>query len=291
MPATFGGIPTMTVDVPVCSVLIACYASLAATHLTIYIRNRRRKRYFRPSVLLFAFCMARIVTLSLRIAWACHPTNPKLALASGIFLAAGVLLVWIINRIFATRALSEYHPWVYRQPFKFFITQLPYIIVLCFLPMMITVVVLQSQNPSPSTMRADNIILKVALAYFVAFTFSPFVVFFWIYIVPPHRTKEEVYELQRRFGTGKTTKKMAVIALATALLVTELCFRVATSLQTFPVTDAPGYYGKPTFYIVIYGFEILVLTLYAAARVDKLFYSYGPHETLPEENETMAEMS
>lgn len=221
----------------------------------------------------------------------------NLALVSGIFVAAGVLLLWIVNRTFATRLLGEYHPGLYKRPvISFLMLRLPYIIVLCFLPILITVVVQETKTTNPHILNNDSIILKVALAFFVAFTASPYFVLVWTYLIPSERTKEEIYEHQRRHGTGYTTTKILVIVTATSFLVTELAFRVATTLQTFPATNAPWYYSKATFYVAIPGFELIVLTLYAATRVDKLFYLHGPNEQLPgdreaEESEERVEMA
>ncbi|KZT52812.1 hypothetical protein CALCODRAFT_511809 [Calocera cornea HHB12733] len=285
-PATLGGIPTTTVDVPICAVFLACYAAMAVTNMTIYRRNLARKRRFRPSLFMFGFCMARIVTWSVRIAWAVHPTNPNLAIVSNVFVAAGVILMWIVNRIFATRLLAEYHPRMYHeQPWSFFVTRLPYILVLCCLPMLITAIVQEFSNPGPRILQIDGIILKVALAIFLAFAASPFIVLFWTYVVPHEKSKDEVHAMQRRYGTGRTLTKVAVISVATALLVSELSIRVATILQQFPSTAAPWYYSKATFYVIVPVFELTVLVMFAAVRVDRLFYLYAKDEEIPEDEE------
>jgi hypothetical protein len=93
LPATLGGIPTRTVDIPVCTVLLACYLGMAATHMTIFRHNRARGRTFRPSMFCFALCMARLVTFTMRIVWAVEPTNHNVAIISNVFIAAGVILL------------------------------------------------------------------------------------------------------------------------------------------------------------------------------------------------------
>jgi hypothetical protein len=91
--ATLGGIPTKRVDLPICAVLLACYLGLGATHMAIFRRNRAKGRSFKPSVLCFGFCMARVVTFVMRIIWATKPGNPSVAIASNVFIAAGVILL------------------------------------------------------------------------------------------------------------------------------------------------------------------------------------------------------
>lgn len=76
--------------------------------------------------------------------------------------------------------------------------------------------------------------------------------------------------------------------------------RVVTILQTYPMSSAPWYahpaqavvshlgneksrfgsannlhryYSKPAFYIFLPTFEIIVLVMYAVARVDRMFYA------------------
>ena len=58
----------------------------------------------------FGFCMSRIVTFALRIATEKHPANTSLAIAAGIFISAGVILLYIINMNFAQRVVRGYHP-------------------------------------------------------------------------------------------------------------------------------------------------------------------------------------
>ena len=92
-PAILGGIPTKAVDVPICTVLLVCYVGLGATHMTIFRRNRVHGRNFKPSVLCFGFCMARLVTFTMRIVWAVEPTNRNVAIAGNVLIAAGVILL------------------------------------------------------------------------------------------------------------------------------------------------------------------------------------------------------
>jgi len=62
--AGMGGVPTITLDIPICVVFIVIYLSFAATNMAIFQVNRRRKHKFVLSGLMFGFCMARTVTNS-----------------------------------------------------------------------------------------------------------------------------------------------------------------------------------------------------------------------------------
>ena len=58
----------------------------------------------------FGFCMARITTYIMRIAWAKKPNNINLGIAASVFVSAGVILLFIINMNYAQRILRGYHP-------------------------------------------------------------------------------------------------------------------------------------------------------------------------------------
>lgn len=108
--AALGGQPTASVDVPICAVLLVFYVAAATTNMTIFQINRKRDHKFIFSALLFGFCMSRLVTLSLRIAWAYHLRNVSLGIAATIFVQVGVLLLFVVNLIFAQRIVRSYHP-------------------------------------------------------------------------------------------------------------------------------------------------------------------------------------
>lgn len=109
-PAQLGGIPTPGVDDPICAVLLLFYLIGAIVNMAIFQINRRRDHKFIFSLLLFGLCMARLVTLSLRMTWASNPRNADLAVAAGVFVQAGVLLLFVVNLVFAQRIVRSYHP-------------------------------------------------------------------------------------------------------------------------------------------------------------------------------------
>jgi hypothetical protein len=99
--AQVGGRPTVRVDIPICAVLIAIFIPLAASHMTILQKNRKRGHKFIFNGLCFGFTMSRIAANVLRIVWATRPTNQDVALVAAVFLNAGILLVYIINNLLA----------------------------------------------------------------------------------------------------------------------------------------------------------------------------------------------
>jgi len=76
--ALLGGIPTVTLDVPITAIFLVLFLLGAATHMTIYNKNSKRGHKFILSDLLFNFCMVRAATTTMRIVWAFKPTITKL---------------------------------------------------------------------------------------------------------------------------------------------------------------------------------------------------------------------
>lgn len=89
---------------------MAIYVAGAITNMAIFQVNRRRDHKFLFSVLLFGFCISRILTLAVRIIWASKPREVPVAIAASILVQAGVLLLFVINLIFAQRLVRSYHP-------------------------------------------------------------------------------------------------------------------------------------------------------------------------------------
>jgi len=99
--AGLGGLPTTTLDDPIIAVFLFLFIVAAATHMTIFQVNRRRGKKFLMSAMTFGFCMARIAATCLRLGLSTHPTNISLAIAAQVFVAAGVVILFIVNLIFA----------------------------------------------------------------------------------------------------------------------------------------------------------------------------------------------
>ena len=106
----FGGTLTTHTDVPVSGFFIAVFACLAIIHMTIFQINKRRNRFFVFSGVVFGFCMSRIVTFAMRIAWAKNPHSVGVAIAAQVFISAGVVLLYVVNLVYAQRIMGSQHP-------------------------------------------------------------------------------------------------------------------------------------------------------------------------------------
>lgn len=101
--------------------------------------------------------------------------------------------------------------------------------------------VLQIKTTNPHIRVITGILLKVVISFFLAFTFSPFIVLAVTLLLPGRKSEAEV----ARMGKGKTSTKVAVIAIATTLLCWELvscsgmCLGVANIVRGY---EAPRCY-------------------------------------------------
>ena len=80
-----------SVDIPADAVLLVVYLCLGIFHAVCFFRLS--KKTFVPQAMVMGFCFSRVVTMALRMAWANNVTNKNLAIASNVFINAGVLLI------------------------------------------------------------------------------------------------------------------------------------------------------------------------------------------------------
>jgi len=266
--AILGGRPTNDVDTPIAAVLIACFIALAATHMTIHLSNKRQfNRFFRPTLMTFGFCMTRIVALILRIVWANRPHSKNITIAATVFASAGVLLLFVINLIYAHRVWLGYQSrsrthlvgpamWILRGLIFMVISIM--IIVITF-----TIISFLTTNPdllhkARTAQRVGGTVMAV-----IAFLPLPTVL---LSAALPHPAG---YKL---FGAGKMPTKLVVVAIAATLLSLGASFRSGTSFLPRPAGQPAWYHHKACLYVFNYGLEMMVVVLFAVSRADRLFY-------------------
>ncbi|KAI2776304.1 hypothetical protein F4815DRAFT_361665 [Daldinia loculata] len=264
--AAVGGLPSVIPDVPISAVFIALYMVFAATNMTIFQINNRRGHKFLPSGALFGFCMARIATLTLRIAWANRQTDIRLAIAANILVNAGILIAYVVNLIFAQRILRAKQPslgWhiALRTTFK-----LLYVGIACALIMVITAVVLSMYSLDPYTLRACRAVQLTSSTYLLVFTTLPVFLTAAAYLLPRSPIEET-------FGYGRMKTKAAIVLATACLCILTSGFKIGTAFAPPRALNNPAWYhGKAPFYIFNFTVEILILCVLALSRVDKRFY-------------------
>ena len=218
------------------------------------------------SGMIFGFCMARIVTCSLRLAWSTHLTNISLAIAAQIFVSAGVLLLFVVNLIFAQRILRASHPgwaWATWLSVTF---NLYYASIVLMLAALITCTVQSFYTLSHNTRRIDRDVQLVGATYFTVAAFLP-VPLVLLRVVLPKKS-----EHVEKFGEGRFRTKIWILLFSSLILTLGAAFRVGIAYAPRPVTDPAWYHSKACFYIFNFTVEIIVVALYAIVRVDKRFH-------------------
>ncbi|KAK3938787.1 hypothetical protein QBC46DRAFT_355551 [Diplogelasinospora grovesii] len=283
--AQLGGVPTIPVDVPICSVLLALFAFGAATNMTIFQLNRKHNYKFLFSGLLFGFCMARIVALSMRIVWSTRPHDLNVAIAAQIFTAAGVLLLFVTNLVFAQRMVRAYHPRFGWHALTSTLFGAIFVSVVVVLVMVITVTIQSFFTANPNTRRIDRDVQLSCATYlaFIAFLPVPIALLAATFPAAFETTKmvqQQQQQQQRRlsltpvdrFGQGGFRTKLALLAFTALLLTAGAVFRAAVAFQTRPIDNPAWYQSKPAYYLFNFGVEIVVVYTYVLSRFDRRFH-------------------
>jgi hypothetical protein len=288
-----GGSPSILPDIPPTAVFLFLYIVFAATHQKILIGNKKRQHKFifsgtmfgkysimslqgsyKPSIVdkVLGFCAIRIVTMSLRIAWACHPRNIRLAIAAQVFVYVGTIILYMVNWFFTQRVIRAQHPrfgWstAYRLLFRASIVAM--IISLIFL---IVGAIQPFFTLSNNTHRIDHALQLTGQTSFAAFCFAPIVLVSLSLIFPRGNVD--------KFGAGRLRNNITILLIGAAILSAGQIFRaVITWVPATPLRNAQGrpvdtqwYYSKACFYAFNFTTELLVIIFYAIMRVDLRFH-------------------
>lgn len=213
--------------------------------------------------------MARIVTCIMRISSVALPHDVPLAIAAQIFAAAGVVLLFIVNLVFAQRLLRSSHPrWGWHDLSSAAFKAL-YALIIITIIMVITVVVQSYYTLDPEIHRIDRAIMLYGLTTFAVISFLPIPLIAAATLIP----RKDGRELDR-FGQGSWRYKTSMLAVGTILISFGACYRAGANwLTPEPMSQPmPGVQSKASFYIVNFTVEIITVYLYAISRVDKRFH-------------------
>jgi hypothetical protein len=225
------------------------------------------------SGLLFGFCMARIATCTMRLVWSTHLTNVSVAIAAQILVAAGVIILFIVNLIFTQRIIRATHPhlgWTKTFSWAF---RLWYGCIIGLLAALITCTVLSYYTLDTDIRRKYRDVQLVGSTFFAVSAFLPIPLILGSIIIPK-KTRIE------KFGSGRFRTKIYILLFSSVILTLGAAFRSGTAYVPKPRSDPPWYVSKACFYLFNFTIEIIVVALYAAIRVDKRFHvpdkSHGP---------------
>jgi len=241
------------------------------------------------SGLMFGFCMARTVTMILRIVWANYPHDVQIAIAAQIFVSAGVLLLFVINLIFAQRITRAAHPHFGWHKALSNVFKVLYALVIAMLAMVITATVQSFYTLNPNIKRIDRDLQLTASTYLLFISFLPIAIIV-LGLIVPRKTRVE------KFGSGRWRSKIAILFTSAFLLCLGATFRIATMYKNpRPLNNPAWYHAKWCFYFFNFVIETIVIYLYLLVRVDRRFHvpngSKGPGDYSTQQMQQVPETS
>lgn len=263
--ASLGGRPTTSVDTPISAVLIALFVAGAALNMTIFQLNRRRSHKFILSALLFGFCMARIIANVLRIVWASNPNDASIAIAASVFTSAGVVLLFVVNLIFAQRLVRAYHPHLGWSKPVTLVFRFLFFSIVANLIMVIVAVVYNFYTLVPSTKQKLRNIQLTGVTYLAILAFLPLPITALCLLLPRKAPMD-------KFGQGRMRTKVYLLVFTSTLLALGAGFRAGVAYIIRPASDPAWFHHKACFYVFNYAIELVVVFSYALSRFDRRFH-------------------
>lgn len=235
--------------------------------MTIFQVNRKRQHKFLISWALFGFCMARILTCVMRIVWATKPDDTQISITAQILNNAGVLVVYLINLLFAQRILRAMHPKIGWHALLSHTLHVAYALIAAMLVMVITATVISYYTLDMQTRLACATCLKVAICFLFIITVSPLILLAIAFALPRDRAAEE------EFGHGSIETMALLVLLSTCLTIIIAGFKLGTVFQPPRPKSAPAWFdSRAAFYCFGFLLEITILVIFQLARVDKRFH-------------------
>ena len=202
----------------------------------------------------------------MRIVWACRLTNVRIGIAAQILVAAGVVLLFAINLVFAQRILRSAHKHSLWHPVMNHVFTAMFILIALSLLMLIVAVVQSFYTLNSNTKRIDRDIQLYGSTYFAAVAVLPIPLIIFGLLIPHHDKLE-------KFGSGRYRTKIAILLTATFFLSLGAWFRAGTAYKNpRPASNPAWYHHKACFYFFDFGVEIIVIWLYILVRVDRRFH-------------------
>ncbi|ORY56594.1 uncharacterized protein BCR38DRAFT_414350 [Pseudomassariella vexata] len=262
--AQVGGIPSILPDIPIASCFLALFVASAATHMTVFQRNRRRGHKFVFSTLCFGFSITRITALVMRIVWATRATNTRIGLASSILTQVGVVMIYVINLFLAQRVNRAYHPAFGDKAFVHLFFRSSVLWVIMMIIMLIVVTIHISYTLDNQAREIDHAIQLFAGTVLAILAFLPAPIVFFSAGLFSQRVK--------KFGSGRLRVKVRLLLLTSLLLTLGAGFRVGANYAA-PAAENPEWFdNKACYYVLNFGIDIVVSFTYALIRFDRRFY-------------------
>lgn len=234
--------------------------------------------------------MTRVLATSLRMAWAAHPRNVRVAMAAMIFVYAGVILLFIANLFFVQRLVRAQHPhFGWSKPFSIALPILLFVTIGTILSL-IAGVILEFYSLKESVAHAVRIIQIYGSTFYAIIAFIPLPIAAISTLLRQH-PRIKMTQTVDKFGEGSMKAKVVIIMVSSVLLTLGAAYRSGTTwLHPIPLmvngqpVEGPWYFSRGSFYAFNFSIELFMVWFWLAVRIDKRFiipngakgpYSYG----------------
>lgn len=252
----------------------------AITHLNIFRKNQKRGYKFLPNLFIFSeslddarleydklismqvFCLERITTSALRLALVYDPTSIGLSITSQMFIPSSVVILFVINVIFAIRLVRSTHTSVGWHPVFGIAFKIIYACLTATIIIVISFTMKGFFTLNGDTDDTVRILQRYGSVFLAVVAILPLPMTMFALLTP--------YSPLDRFGAGRLRTKVSILLVSTALLSLGAWFRCGIILQapTPRSEPLPGYLGKAPYYIFNFFVEIITVLMYAILRVD-----------------------
>ncbi|KAK3112616.1 hypothetical protein LTR53_010924 [Teratosphaeriaceae sp. CCFEE 6253] len=261
-----GGLPTISIDVPISAVFLLLYLLGAIVNLTTFRIDLKHDRRFLISWALGGFCASRVLTCILRIAWATKPESVRIAIAATVFTNAGVIVVYIVNFILTLRILRARQPTIGWSRVLHCTSIALYVAAGIGIALLVSMIVTSAYTLDQQLLHhARNIELAV-ITYFTILAFlAPSMLALSLLMPTTHDVQQS--------GQRDIHFKILLLGLTTSLSSVIACYRVGTSWQTpRPITSPAWYDTRAAFYCFGFTMEVLIVLLFIVTRIDRVFF-------------------
>lgn len=215
---------------------------------------------------MFGFCMSRVGTFVLRIASATRPGNVRLAIAALIFSNTGVLVIYIVVLLLALRVFRATHPALGWNRSLGKALPIAYGLLLGAILLVIAFTILSFYTLNPTLRTVALWVQRAAILYLLIFNIMSLVLLLLSSLLPRAPDNEN-------FGTGSMDSKLIILGIAVFFSNFIAAFRTGTSWAAARPASNPAWYdSKAAFYVILFGFEIIINYMFLFTRFDKRFW-------------------
>jgi heme/copper-type cytochrome/quinol oxidase subunit 2 len=217
---------------------------------------------------------------SFRTAWAAHPSNVHVAIATLVFAYAGIILLFIVNLALTQQVVYTQHPQLRRSNPLTIASLMLLLIIIGAVFGLIAGIVLEFHWPPEDTSALALRTYGSATYAVIAFIPIP-IVAISAYSRARRQPNEKTVQWGGSSAEGSMVPQVVVIVISASFLTIGAAYRLATLCLSPPSGDnpveTPWYLSRGSFYTFNFGIGLFVVCFWLILRVDEpTITSSGP---------------